>query len=254
MPKVSVIMASYNHAAFVREAVDSVFAQSYQDLELVITDDGSRDGTAGIIYGMKDPRLRFHALAENRGACVAANDAIERAQGEYCAVLNSDDYFLPGKLQRQVEFLDAHPAVGAVFGQPRFVDERGRRIKQSKHFIGKTFSGQNRSRQEWLKHFFYVGNALCHPTVMLRKSCYDQVGLFDPLLMQLPDLDMWVRICRDFEIHVLPDELTAFRILDRERNVSAPTREKMARLAWEMGAILEPVSYTHLTLPTNREV
>lgn len=238
MPKISVVMASYNHASFVHQAIESVLSQSYRDIELVITDDGSSDGTAEVIRRVVDPRIRFHAFTENQGACVAMNHAITRAQGEYIAVLNSDDYFLPGKLERQAGFLDAHPEIGAVFGQPQFVDEKGRDFYNPNHPFVKAFAFENRPRQEWLRHFFYFQNGLCHPTAMVRKACYEKVGVFDPLLMQLPDLDMWVRLCREFEIHLLPEKLTGFRILDGERNVSAPTKEKSARCAWETCGVL----------------
>lgn len=238
MPRVSVIMASYNHAAFVEEAMASVFTQSYRDLELVVTDDGSGDGTPEVIRRCRDPRLRFHAFPENRGACAALNDTIARATGEYAAVLNSDDFFLPGKLEKQVAFLDAHPEVGAVFGLPKFVDEHSRPFFNPAHAFDGIFSSTNRSRWEWLNLFFRSGNCLCHPTIMVRKSCYDRVGMLDPLLMQLPDLDLWVRLCRAFAIHVAPEQVTGMRVLERERNTSAPSPERLARCAWEMETIL----------------
>lgn len=239
MPKISVVMASYQHAAFVAEAVTSALTQTGPELELVITDDGSRDGTPDVIRRMTDPRIRLEVFPENRGACVAANDAITRARGEYIAVLNSDDFFLPGKLARQAEFLDAHPEVGAVFGLPRFVDERGAPFVNPSHAFTRLYTSENRPRHAWLRHFFYERNCLCHPTVMLRRECYARAGLFDPLLMQLPDLDFWVRLCAAFEIHILPEPLTAFRILDREKNVSTPAPDRLARAAWEMAQVLE---------------
>ncbi len=237
-PKISVVMASYKHEAFVQQAVESALTQSFTDLEVVITDDGSRDGTADVIRRLTDPRIRLDVLPENQGACVAVNSALTRARGEYVAVLNSDDYFLPGKLERQAAFLDAHPEIGAVFGQPQFVDERGRPFANPSHAFPRIYSDQNHSRHEWLRSFFHSGNSLCHPTVLIRKSCYDKVGRFDPVLMQLPDLDFWVRLCAQYEIHVLPEQLTAFRILDRERNTSAPSRERLARSAWETFTVL----------------
>ncbi|HEX2854925.1 MAG TPA: glycosyltransferase [Opitutaceae bacterium] len=238
MPKLSVIMCSYNHAPFVGAAIASVLNQSFQDFELVITDDGSRDGTADVIRGISDPRIRFHAFPENRGACVAANDTLARVQGEYVAVLNSDDYFLPGKLERQVRFLDGHRDVGAVFGLPQFVAENGQPFHNPTHAFARIFTSENRSRVAWLKHFFYSGNCLCHPTIMLRKACYDRVGRFDPLLMQLPDLDLWVRLCKAYEIHILPEPLTAMRVLDRHSNTSAPSPARLARSAWETSFVL----------------
>lgn len=238
-PRVSVVMASYNHGPFVAEAVNSVLTQSFGDIELVVTDDGSRDDTAQVIGGMRDSRIQFVAFAENRGACVALNDAIGRARGAYIAVLNSDDYFLPGKIERQVAFLDAHPEYGAVFGLPELVDERGRPIADRTHAFVDAFRAANGSRVEWLERLFVDGNCLCHPTVMLRKECYERVGRLDPLLMQLPDLDFWVRLCTAFTPRVEPQKVTAMRILDRERNTSAPSPERMARVGWETVTVLE---------------
>lgn len=237
-PRVSVVMASFNHGAFVAQAIESVLAQSFANWELVVTDDGSLDDTVAVIRRFDDARIKLRVFSENRGACVAINDAIGRAVGEYVAVLNSDDFFLPGKLERQVSFLDQNSGVGAVFGLPWFVDERGEQFRNKHNPLTGLFSPDNRRRDEWLRHFFYHGNALCHPTVMIRRVCYETVGLFDPLLMQLPDLDFWIRLCSRYEIHVLAEELTAYRILDREQNVSAPSREKLARTAWESAGVL----------------
>ncbi len=237
-PKVSIVMASYNHAAFVRQSVESVLAQSFAEFEFVITDDGSRDGTAEILRGVTDPRICLQVFHENRGAVDALNDAITRSCGEYVAVLNSDDYFLPEKLARQVAYLDANPGVGAVFGIPKVVDEAGRELDESQHVFARIFTKQNRTRVGWLRHFFESGNCLCHPTLMMRRLCYDEVGLYDPLLMNLPDFEMWIRICRHFDIHVMAEPVTAFRVLPHERNTSAPSPPNLARAAWETIGVL----------------
>jgi glycosyltransferase involved in cell wall biosynthesis len=238
-PKISVVIAAYNHAPFVRQAIESALTQSGPELEVVVTDDGSRDGTVDAIRAIADPRVRLNALPQNQGACIAFGDAVRRARGEYVAVLNSDDFFLPGKLERQSAFLDAHPEIGAVFGLPGFVDERGQPFTNPSHSFARLFTAENRPRREWLKQLFFGRNCLCHPTILIRKACYDRVGLLDPLMMQLPDWDLWVRLCAEYEIHVLPEKLTAFRILDRERNTSAPSRERLARAAWETAMVLE---------------
>jgi hypothetical protein len=231
-------MASYNHADFVRESVESVLNQSFSELELVITDDGSPDRTAEVIRGISDPRIDFLAFPENRGACDGINSSISRSRGEYLAVLNSDDFFLPGKLARQVAFLDANPNVGAVFGLPSVVDETGSELPEVSHPFTTVFTQQNRGRAEWLRHFFEFGNCLCHPTMMIRRACYDKVGLYDPMLRNLPDLDMWLRLCRFFDIHVMAEKLTAFRLLKNERNTSAPSTPNFARVAWETPHVL----------------
>ncbi len=236
MPKVSVVMASYDHAKFVRQSLDSILAQSFQDFEIIVTDDGSSDSTADIIRGIKDRRIKVEVFSKNRGACVAMNACIARATGEYVAVLNSDDYFLPGKLDAQVKELDRRSEIAALFTRPLIVDERGAPLP--KHPLVAVFDQTNHGRYQWLNHLFHKGNALCHPTLMIRRACYDELGGYDPRLFQLPDLDMWVRLCSRFDIDVMPERLTAFRILDRELNASAARPEAHVRTMWEHGQVV----------------
>jgi glycosyltransferase involved in cell wall biosynthesis len=242
-PRVSVVVASYNHAAFVGECLASVAAQTFGDWELVITDDGSTDGTAQAVrsFAAAQPHLPvdFVALDENGGACVALNAGIRRARGEFIAILNSDDAFLPHKLARQVGFLDANPAVGAVFGWPELVDERGLPFADPAHKDTAVFRQPNRTRQAWLRHFFDHGNALCHPTALVRRRCYEDIGLYDARLAQVPDLDLWIRLAMRHDIHVLPEPLLRFRILDAQRNASAARPEVVIRDAWERRHVLD---------------
>lgn len=237
-PRVSVVVASYNHAPFVRQSLLSVLQQDFQDVEILVTDDGSRDGTPEQVQAVKDPRILLKVLPENRGACIAMNDGIRRARGEYIAVLNSDDVFLPGKLAKQLAFLEAHPHIAAVFGYPVFIDERGERFDDATHKDHAVFHVHNRTRHEWLRHFFDLGNALCHPTVMIRRRAYETVGLYDARLAQVPDLDMWMRVCLNFDIHVQPEPVTGFRIRDNLLNASAARPEVVIRDAWERAHIL----------------
>jgi glycosyltransferase involved in cell wall biosynthesis len=242
-PRVSVVIASYNHAEFVGECLASVLAQTFADWELVVTDDGSTDGTAAVVRGFAaaHPRARidFVALEENRGACIALNLGVRRARGEFVAILNSDDVFLPDKLARQVAFLDAHPQVGAVFGWPRLIDQRGRPFDDPSHKDTAVFRQPNRPRHAWLRHFFDHGNALCHPTVLIRRRCYGDAGMYDARLAQVPDLDLWIRLTMKHEIHVLAEPLICFRILDAQRNASAARPEVVIRDAWERRHVLD---------------
>ena len=124
-PAVSVAIKSYNHADYVHESIASVLAQSFKDFEIVVTDDGSTDATADVIARFTDPRIRFERFERNRGISAAMNATTARARGEFVAILNSDDFALPGRLETQVAFLRAHPEIAAVFGRPRLVGERG---------------------------------------------------------------------------------------------------------------------------------
>jgi glycosyltransferase involved in cell wall biosynthesis len=237
-PRVSVVMPSYNHAPFVGQSIHSVLSQSFDDFELIITDDGSTDGSQDVIGSFTDPRISFEAFPENRGASEALNRCIARAHGEFVAVISSDDYFLPSKLERQVAILGAAPELAAVFGLPEFVDERGAALPPEHNAFAELFSSQRANRFGWLRHFFLYDNALCHPTVMVRRRIYDELGRYDVGLRQLPDLDMWVRVCAHHPIRVVDEPLIAFRVLDGDRNTSAPSVVAQRRHAWEFGRVL----------------
>ncbi len=220
MPRVSVTIPSYNHEKFVGEAVQSVLDQTYQDFELVVCDDGSTDATAEVVAGFRDPRIRLFTFPHNRGGCTTRNRCLEEAKGEYIAILTSDDAFLPDKLEKQVRFLDENPAIGAVFGRARIIDDKGDDYPDKTHILQTIFTQPNRSRHEWLNHFFYRHNCLCHPSVLIRRECYDQVGRYDQRFAKIPDLDLWIRLCQRFDIHVLPEELVKHRILPNGANAS----------------------------------
>ena len=222
MPLVSVIMPSYNHAKFIDAAIQSILDQTFQDYEIVITDDCSTDNSIEKIKKFTDPRIRLFHFAVNQGAASAANNSIREAQGKYIALLNSDDVFVPDRLEKQVRYLEEHPEIGAVFGQIELIDEEGRILDDKSHLYNTLFLQDNRSRQEWLRYFFYHGNCLCHPTMMIRRACYDSVGLYDERMAGLPDFDLWVRLTMKYEINILPDVLLRFRLLNREMNASAP--------------------------------
>jgi glycosyltransferase involved in cell wall biosynthesis len=234
MPKVSVIMASYNHEAYVGQAVRSVLEQTCQDFEFVITDDGSTDRTAAEIAKFADSRIKFFPFPANRGQFAATNHCLRKASGEYIAVLNSDDAFVPEKLERQVEFLDDHPEVGAVFCQARIIDEQGRVLQGKAPFLF-----ENQSRFEWLNRFFYKDNRLCHPSVLIRRQCHEVVGGYDDRYAQLADYDLWIRLCLRYEIRIMPDELVAFRWLPRNANMSARRPDSIRRRSWEHRRILD---------------
>ena len=237
-PLVSVVVASYNHAPFVADCLRSALSQGIDPLEIIVTDDGSTDSTAEQVAALANPRIHLHRFAQNRGACVALNDAIRRSRGRYIAVLNSDDLFLPGKLRRQLQHLQQNPRVGAVFGWPAFINEQGQPFDDPSHKDHAVFHQPNRSRHQWLRHFFDQGNALCHPTALIRREVYQTVGLYDPRLAQVPDLDQWIRVCMRYDIHVLPEPLTAFRIRSQQQNASAARPEVVRRDAWERAHVL----------------
>lgn len=220
MPKVSIVIPSFNHEKYIRECIQSVLDQTYQDFEIIITDDGSSDRSVEVIQEFVGPRIHLYTHGENKGACTAVNNCIRKASGEYIAVLSSDDAWEPTKLEKQVAYLDDHPEAGAVFTKVAFINEKSHLISSQDFKYYYVFEKENRSRQAWLNHFFYSGNCLCHPSILIRKKCYDDIGLYNERMANLPDLDMWVRLCIKYEIHILDEKLVRFRMRDDESNAS----------------------------------
>lgn len=222
MPLITVAMSSYNHADYVGKTIQSVLSQKGVDLELCIVDDGSTDGTAEVIKTFSDPRLHVEVFTRNKGASIALSEAIKMGRGEFVAIINSDDQFLPGKLEKQLKFLEDNPHISACFGQPKFVDEN--ELPVENQALKDLFQESNRSRYEWLNRFFFHGNCLCHPTVLIRRKCYEELGYLNPCLAQGPDMDFWIRLLLHHEIHVMDDELILFRLFSDHSNVSMDSR------------------------------
>src|SRR5258706_8949117 len=177
--RVSVILTSYNHSKYLREAIDSVLSQTFTDFELIIWDDASTDGSWPIITSYSDPRVRaFHNDVQKRGLWGINKSISELALGEYIAVHHSDDIWEPQKLEKQVAFLDEHPEIGAVFSNALIIGENSEPFEDTSHFYYKIFEQPNRTRYEWLNYFYFHGNALCHPSVVIRKACYKNCGLY----------------------------------------------------------------------------
>ncbi len=227
-PKVSVVMTTYNHAPYVAQAIRSVLEQTFGDFEFLVADDGSSDSTREVVSQFADRRLAFFPNVVNRGACVVTNELIERARGEYVAVLNSDDYWVSDKLAYQVDFLDRNRKYGALFGRVAFVDGEGMLIPKSTLSFGAVFDQENRSRGRWLRRFFDEENCLCHPSVLIRRACYTELGLYNNRYRQVPDWDMWIRLAKKYEFFVSDRELISLRILPGE-NASSPTGVNFVR-------------------------
>ncbi len=238
MPRVSIIAPAYKHEKYVAEAVQSVLDQSYSDFEFFVVDDGSPDKTFEIMSRFSDPRFHASAFEKNIGPVFATEKALSQTTGEYIANLATDDAFYPHKIEAQVAYLDAHPEVGAVFSNATIMDDDGQEYPDKNHFYCNIFNQPNRSRYEWLNHFFYHGNCLCHSSMLIRRSCKEKVGPYDRRLFQLCDFEYWIRVCLQAEIHIIPEPLLKFRILANSGNSSAPTTQATIRHRWEMKHIL----------------
>ena len=249
LPKVSVLIPSYNHEKYVKEAIGSVLNQTFQDFELIITDDGSTDRTVDKIKEFDDERIQLYVFEENQGAPNAMNHCIKKAKGEYIAYVSSDDVWELDKLEKQVEFLDNNKDISVVFSRASIIGEDSKVLagndfdNDTYNFYKTIFNQANRYREEWLRRFFFEGNCICHPSMLIRKEVYGDVGLYDERLANLPDFDMWVRVCLNHEIFILDEELIRFRIRDNNANMSSGN-EAPKRIKFEQKQILN--HYLHI--------
>lgn len=193
---VSVVIPTYNRGAFIRDAVDSVLAQSYRNLEVIVVDDGSTDNTAAILAAIDDPRLHY-IRQENQGRSHARNVALRLAVGDYIAFLDSDDIYLPGKLRLQVDYLDANPDIVMVYTSANCIDESGRPL-------GKTYEATV-SGDIYAEVAFFLPVTVILPTVMLRREVLAATGLFDEQMERFEDTDMWRRIARRYPVRALAE-------------------------------------------------
>lgn len=200
-PKVTVMLPSYNHEKYIAEAIESCLNQTFQDFEIIMSDDCSTDNTVAVARQFNDERLTIHRFEHNVGAVANHYYCYSRAiaGGGYIALLNSDDVWLPTHLEEKAKYLDGHPECGAVFSFAMAIDEDGRVIEPSMQI----FQQPNRSREEWILHFFTKGNCLCHPSMLIRKEVYEKVGFYRSSLRQLPDFEMWIRVVKEYDIHII---------------------------------------------------
>jgi glycosyltransferase involved in cell wall biosynthesis len=224
-PLVSVIMASYNHAAFVGSAVTSIIEQDTKNIELIVVDDGSSDATPDIVAGIKDPRIRLIRLNPNR-RFHPRNLGLKLARGHYAAFQNSDDEWSPGKLTAQLQVLENNKRIVACFTGTDIIGEQGELLTGS--WANPLFTRENRDNTAWLRHFFDRGNCLCLTSAVVRLKQTRQAGGFRASLIQLSDLDLWVRLAALGNFHIIDKNLTRFRVV-QGTNLSRPSASGQRR-------------------------
>ncbi|HVJ02138.1 MAG TPA: glycosyltransferase [Sphingomonas sp.] len=201
-PTVSVIMAAYNGAAFVAETIESLFAQSFGDFELVVVDDCSTDDTRGVLARFDDPRIRVIASEVNQGPVHARNRAFAEARGRYIAGLDQDDVCLPQRFERQVAWLDAHPESVLVASRALLL-ENG----ETAHWPGP--SDLTPPLIDWL---MLVQNPLVWSSVMFRADAARRLDPFErPELRYAEDFDLYHRLRRFGTLDRIEEELLLYR-------------------------------------------
>lgn len=234
-PLVSVLIPSYNHEAYIKETIQSVLDQTYQNFEIIINDDCSTDRTVEIIQSFQDPRITLTISKKNQGQFASTNTCVKKAKGEYLCFLNSDDSFHPNKLERQVAYLQNNTSMAAVFTRPELIDENGKQYRDKNHFYFRLFNLPHLNRYKLLHFLFFEGNYFCHPSVMIRTSVQKEIGPYNELFAQISDMDYWVRVALKYEMGMIEKPLTKFRIRKGEENMSGnkPSTRIRSFIEWK---------------------
>ncbi|WP_457155885.1 glycosyltransferase, partial [Mesorhizobium sp. P5_C1] len=196
----------------------------YRKLQVVVVDDASSDSSADVIRSIRDERIVYRLLASNVGACQAMNVGLSMCEGAYIAVCNSDDIWVPAKLEQQLKKFVASPNLAAVFSDVEWIDDLGRPLSGANAPVFEAvFKQANRSRFGWIRDLIERGNCLCHPSVLMKREVYETVGSYNNFYRQLPDLDMWLRVLQHYDIFVMPEKLVGFRIHENNTSRVIPT-------------------------------
>jgi len=213
-PLVSIVLPVYNGEKYLTASLDSVIAQTYQNWELVIINDGSTDDTENLILDYQDKRIKYLPNDSNRGIIFSLNKGLQESSGVYIARLDADDIALPYRIAKQVEFLSENLDYAMCGSYFQTIDSNGRLLKNV------AFPANNRDAQSYL----LLHNCFCHSAIMMRSNIAKELK-YDEKFQVCEDYDLWYRISRTGKILNLPVFATMYRVHDN--NMSTRKSEIM---------------------------
>lgn len=211
-PLVSICISAYDVEPFLKDALDSIAAQTYPHLEIVLLDNGSTDHTHDVARSFSDPRFRCFRLPKNIGGYQAMNMVAREARGELVAIYHSDDIYEPTIVEKEVAYLRSHPRAGAVFAMYHFMDETGRiygGLDLPAALAGRSYLTYEDVFPQMLRY----GNIMfACPTFMVRREVLADVGPFDAERWDIAaDQELWLRLLRRYPVGILNERLLRYR-------------------------------------------
>lgn len=234
-PKVSVIIPCYNYADFLKLCLQSILIQTFQDFEIIVVDDASTDHTPEVVREFRDSRLRYVRHEKNLGPAAAHNTGLELAQGEYVTGIGADDLMKSDNIATKVDVLERYPDIGLVHSNAEIIDEAG-------YIIGLARRTEDRIQvcRERLFSKLLYGNFIVASSAIVRKACYQKVGLYDPELRHGEDWDMWLRLAYHYDFAYISSPLVQHRLhlrslryLNFAENKDLLAMEKIIKKAFE---------------------
>jgi glycosyltransferase involved in cell wall biosynthesis len=210
MPKVSVIIPTYNREDFMAEAVQSVLDQTFQDFEIIVVDDGSTDNTKKLLEQIGDHRI-IYVNQENRGSPAARNKGIIISKGGYIAFLDSDDIWLPENLEIKVKLLDERPDIALVCSDLDVFDNESGEIIGSYWHGYESYFDLDKALENPVQQIMSRGLFISQCASLVKRPVFNEVGYYDETLLSFQDWDLFVRILKRFPIHYLDIPLVQVR-------------------------------------------
>lgn len=226
MPILSVIMSVFNEEKYVRETVESILNQSFRDLEFIVVNDGSTDGTSEILESFHDERMNV-IEQENRGLTKSLNRAIKASKGKYIGRIDCGDLARKEKFERQVRFLEGNAEVYGIGTWANLIDERGNSVGTLKY----------PTKYEKIRKVILRYNPFVHPSMVFRKELFDRIGLYDETFEYAQDYDLALKAVSKFEIANLPEVLLNYRISKEAISFKQMKRQELCALKARVKAL-----------------
>ncbi len=203
-PLVSIVIPVHNGEKYVRETLDSCVDQTYQNIEIIIVDDESKDSTLDILkdYERKDNRIQVISVSKQNGLGNVINIGIRQSKGEYIARIDADDVMYPTRLEKQVEYLNANTNCVAVGGQIDIIDTESKITGHREYAI----------EDKDIKKNMFLFQPFAHPAVTMRKSAVESVGLYPENMWKVEDVKFFFLLSQKGEYHNLPDTVLKYRM------------------------------------------
>jgi glycosyltransferase involved in cell wall biosynthesis len=211
LPKITVFMAAYNVADYIYESIQSVLDQTFRDFELLIVNDGSTDHTVEVINRFKDPRIRLLNNDKNRGLTFTRNVALKEAQGEYIAILDSDDVAVPNRLELQYNFFQKYPSFALCGGHGTVIDKIGKHVEDHRFTVP---VGADRIKMILLFQNTYINSTVMYKSAVLRElNGYQNYAPAE-------DYELFTRISDKYQVNNLDCVLVKYRLHDSNTSIA----------------------------------
>ena len=233
-PLVSVVIPVYNGENIINETLDSVLSQTYYNMEVIVIDDASVDGSRERILAYNDDRIRSVFLEKNRHVCYAGNEGFKLACGKYVAVIGHDDVWETDKVEKQITFLEEHPTYNLCFSWADIIDENGQNRNRENKELYQRFCSGNYPTKKWIRKLLESNNFFCAPSVCIRREALQESGGYRYALVQLQDYDLWLRLLKTGEVYIFQEKLTRYRrFFEKGKNISEDNAATRIRDAHE---------------------